>query len=280
MDFTRQPIIETIITPKEGCKLVVRSSKTVGQEEYFVDSLEVVAFGNALFFRSTERPKSFLVPVSDYEVLEARETRVILKNVGIDRTIKIGNGRESAQQKVKEAAPTAPATPTPTATPETPEAKSTDKRREKRRSRRRRGREEETTETPVEEAPEKAPVTKAESNENGSVRPESNQGGLGYTPSPFLAPPPTLISDTIARYKNDALFKGAFYVKELEPSEENSKPLETAEANTHPEDIVEALEMEKLSLEPSDYGFLGFMEGEGLEDWVPPFAEETKEEES
>lgn len=50
MDFTREPIIETVITPKEGCKLVVRSSKTVGQEEYFVDAVEVVTFGNAIFF--------------------------------------------------------------------------------------------------------------------------------------------------------------------------------------------------------------------------------------
>ena len=73
MDFTREPIIETIITPKEGYKLVIRSSTSAGQEEYFVDAVEIVAFGHALFFRSLERPKAFLVPVSDYEVLEVRE---------------------------------------------------------------------------------------------------------------------------------------------------------------------------------------------------------------
>ena len=89
MDFTREPIIETVITPKEGCTLVVRSSKSSGQEEHFVDAIEVVVFGNAIFFRSLERPKAFLVPASDYEVLEVRETRLVLKNVGLDRSIKI-----------------------------------------------------------------------------------------------------------------------------------------------------------------------------------------------
>jgi len=94
VDFTREPIIETVITPKEGCKLVVRSSKSTGQEEYFVDAVEVVSFGHSFFFRSLERPKTFFVPATDYEILEVRETRMVLKNVGIDRTIKIGGGRE------------------------------------------------------------------------------------------------------------------------------------------------------------------------------------------
>ena len=49
MDFTREPIIETVITPKEGCKIVVRSSKSNGQEEHFVDAVEVVSFGHSFF---------------------------------------------------------------------------------------------------------------------------------------------------------------------------------------------------------------------------------------
>ena len=75
MNYTREPIIETVITPKEGCKLVVRNSKVAGQEEYFVDALEIVNFGNATFFRSTESPKSFLVSTTDYEVIELKETK-------------------------------------------------------------------------------------------------------------------------------------------------------------------------------------------------------------
>ncbi len=95
MNFTREPIIETVITPREGCKLVVRSSKGNGQEDYYVDAVEVVSFGHSFFFRSLEKPKSFLVPVSDYEILELRETRMVLKNVPAERSIKIGGGREA-----------------------------------------------------------------------------------------------------------------------------------------------------------------------------------------
>ena len=79
MNFTREPIIESVISPKDGCKLVVRNSKSSTQEEYTVDALEIVSFGQALFLRSLERPKSFLLPMSDYEVIEVRETRMVLK---------------------------------------------------------------------------------------------------------------------------------------------------------------------------------------------------------
>jgi hypothetical protein len=96
VNFTREPIIETIISPKEGYKLLVRSSKGGGSEEYFVDAVEVVSFGRGFFFRSQERPKAFLVPVSDYEILEVKETRVALKNVSHERNIKIGGGREAS----------------------------------------------------------------------------------------------------------------------------------------------------------------------------------------
>ena len=72
MDFTRQPVLETIITPREGFKLVVRSSKGNSQEEYFVEAVEIVTFGSATFLRSLEKPKCFLLPISDYEILEHR----------------------------------------------------------------------------------------------------------------------------------------------------------------------------------------------------------------
>jgi len=99
VNYTREPIIETVITPKEGCKLVIRNSKGVGQEEYFVEALEVITFGNAIFFRSTERPKSFLVPASDYEVIELRETKMVLKSTNIEKAIKIGGGKIEPDNK-------------------------------------------------------------------------------------------------------------------------------------------------------------------------------------
>ena len=93
MNYTREPIIESVITPKEGCKLVVRNSKGGALEEYFVESVEIVSFGHAIFFRSTERPKSFLVPVTDFEVIELKETKMVLKTANIERSIKIGGGK-------------------------------------------------------------------------------------------------------------------------------------------------------------------------------------------
>lgn len=95
MDFTRDPIIETIISPKDGYKLSVRNSRGPSQEEYLVNALEIVSFGSALFFRSLEKPKPFLLPVSDYEIVEVKEARMVLKNVSLDKPIKIGESKEN-----------------------------------------------------------------------------------------------------------------------------------------------------------------------------------------
>jgi hypothetical protein len=212
VDFTREPIIETVITPKDGCKLVVRSSKSNGQEEHFVDALEVVSFGHSFFFRSLERPKTFLVPATDYEVLEVREARMVLKNVGIDRSIKIGGGRDAQMRTPKEpqqeknevfvaeekraAIEEEPANLSST---EKSQEGRGDKKRERRRNyRRRRGRdgteEGQEGEVAVEKGEESKPVMTT------SIL------------TSLLPPPPTLISETIARYKEN--FKDAFYTKE------------------------------------------------------------------
>lgn len=93
MNFTREPIIETIITSREGYRLLVRNTKGGAAEEYSVEALEVVSFGTSIFYRSLERPKSFLLPVGDYEVVEVKEARVALKAAApIERSIKIGGG--------------------------------------------------------------------------------------------------------------------------------------------------------------------------------------------
>lgn len=236
MDFTREPIIETVITPKEGCKIVVRSSKNAGQEEFFVDALEVVSFGGAIFFRSQEKPKAFLVPVSDYEVLEVREARMVLKNVGLDRSIKIGGGREqkAPKEQVQEKVEVAPesetaSTATEEAAPANNDSKSEKKRDRRRQQRRRRGREEGARD-------ESAAGENAESNqdssqaENGSKEGETKSGeSVQANPAPFstlLPPPPTLISETIGRYKENALFKNAFYTKEEVDAEETAAVVE------------------------------------------------------
>ncbi len=245
MDFTREPIIETVITPKEGCKLVVRSSKSTGQEEYFVDAVEVVSFGHSFFFRSLERPKTFFVPATDYEILEVRETRMVLKNVGIDRTIKIGGGREGQMRggsrepqpekaepmPVEEAEGSEAAEGTTTSTDKTDGR--IDKKRDRRRNyRRRRGRDgtgtdEEGAETGDKPRSEASEGRKPEDDES----PIAQQVATTSILTSLLPPPPTLISETIARYKESDLFKGAFYTKEehkdapsVEPVIELEKP--------------------------------------------------------
>lgn len=217
MDFTREPMIETVITPREGAKLVVRSSKASAQEEYFVDAVEVVTFGSAIFFRSTEKPKAFLVPASDYEVLEAREARIVLKNVGSDRSIKIAGGREAAVRAPREVTEEKTETVAPA---ENLEGRQDRKKERRRQGRRRRGRDEgQSMDT---------------ANGEGRIELAAPEGATGEPMvmpvlSSLLSPPP-LISETISRYKEQ--FKDAFYTKEEQDAaltmEESDVTLDTS----------------------------------------------------
>ncbi len=108
MNFTREPIIETVITPRDGYRLLVRATKAAQNEEYSVEALEVVSFGNSIFYRSLERPQAFLLPVGDYEVIETKEAKMALKSVNVERTIKItgskveGNFSQEGKQQPNE----------------------------------------------------------------------------------------------------------------------------------------------------------------------------------
>lgn len=250
MDFTREPIIETVVTPKEGCKLVVRSSKGAGQEEHFVDAVEVVTFGSSVFYRSLERPKSFLVPAVDYEILEVREARMVLKNVGMDRSIKIGGGREAPAPKQKESVPKEvkehrePKESRELKDDEEgvveevanqPEGKPEGgRKRDRRRQYRRRGRGDQAgAEEGQDEAATKAEVALADKQDENAVSPEQLQQS-GTSLASILPPPPLLISETIGRYKENILFKGAFYSKDeptLEPMEEAAVGADVEEVN-------------------------------------------------
>lgn len=225
MDFTREPIIETVITPKEGCTLAIRSSKGVGQEEFFVDAVEMVSFGDALFFRSQERPKSFLLPVTDYEILEVREARLVLKNVGLDRSIKIGGGREAPMRTAKpqqaekgDTAAPEPATirsDTTASTDAQAEVKLDKKRDRRRNSRRKRGRDEVQLKDGEQSEEGEGTTTEPTSPiEGAEIDTSAITAPLPAVFSSLLPPPATLISETIARYKDNALFRGAFFLKE------------------------------------------------------------------
>lgn len=190
MNFTREPIIETIISPKEGYKLLVKCSKGGSNEEYSVDAVEVVSFGQSFFFRSQERPKSFLVPVSDYEIVEVKETRVVLKSPSVEKAIKIGGGK----------APSADAGPS---------EPRTDKKRERRRRGRRRSGEAEGERKEVGVQVERLPVTSPlaetpiEPPVDAAVPTVVMKKEPPAPPVRSLIPPPThLISETLVKVRD------------------------------------------------------------------------------
>lgn len=262
MDFTREPIIETVITPRDGCKIVVRSSKNISQEEYFVDAVEIVSFGGASFFRSQERPKAFMVPVSDYEVLEVREARIVLKNVGLERSIKIAGGRESQpkpasredkrEEKREEKQHDADVSKEP-AESKTQEPRASDSasrepraegrgRRDRRRGRgRRRGEGDEaqsaegstatatSSQEPAHGHEDKIDLEPPKVSDKESVA-EGERISNAFL-SELLTPPPMLISETLDRYRENALFQGAFYTKEELAQVEPIPPLDQPEFN-------------------------------------------------
>ncbi len=171
MDFTREPIIESVITPKEGYKLIVRSSRGDKEEEYSVNAVEVVSFGKAIFFRNMEKPKAFLLPVSEYDVVETRETRSVLKKPQAEKSIKIAGGRVPPPKKE------------PKAKQEPKEER--EEKEEPKRKRRTRKRKSSSDEPKVADA-----------------APESSEKGPVTLKRTLLPPPPNLISDQISRYKD------------------------------------------------------------------------------
>lgn len=202
MNFTREPIIETIISPREGYRLIVRSTKQSSDEEFTVDAVEVVSFGSALFYRSLEKPHPFLLPVADYQVVEGKESRVVLKNAQFERTIKIGGGREASFKKEAEEDSDEQLLPMGLEDEASDEPTQMepqgDRRRERRRNRRRRHDQRD------ERAPQQAQASSdSESSEQPSETPKETHKEPMAPPSfTHLIPPPTqLISDTIQKYK-------------------------------------------------------------------------------
>jgi hypothetical protein len=218
VNFTREPIIETVITPREGCKLVIRSSKGNGQEDFFVDAIEVVSFGSSIFYRSTERPKSFMLPVSDYEVLEIKETRMVLKSIGVERSIKIGSSsqRHEKHHPQQQHAQQGEAQET-TASSQNQEKVSAQTeqqhqhphqqqggdrgKRDKRRSRRRRGG---GGMEQKEEQSQNSSEPRAEAKEEGA--PIEQQPPTTMI-SRLFPPPPTLIKEKLNRYKDTGVLE-------------------------------------------------------------------------
>jgi len=206
VNFTREPIIETIVSPKDGYKLCIKNSKIAGAEELFVDAVEVVSFGHAFFFRNMERPKPFLVPVSDYELFEVKETRVVLKNVSHDRNIKIGGGRDAplkaSKEPVEVQAEEEETSKEPLASVETAESPKSDKKRDRRRNRKRKLAEERNK--GQSEATESVSVEGDSPVDASSIEAKVSSAMFAN----LLPPPPVLISERLARLREQELIEG------------------------------------------------------------------------
>lgn len=241
MDFTREPIIESIITSRDGFRLVVRSSKNVGHEEYFVDALEMVTFGSSVFFRSNEKPKPFLVPACDYEVCEVREPRVLLKTPSsIEGIVKISSSKESAPKMAKE--PPLVRSPSPVQEEKIEEhsplfiesesstlplhleevvqspVEASHALQEKKREKKNRHKKKKN---PVEIQAENsvAPAVTEQVQESlADVSVHTGTARIDEGTPPImrnvLPPPDTLIRDDIERLRKDKTFQGAFFIKD------------------------------------------------------------------
>ncbi len=214
MNFTREPIIETIVSPKDGYKLCIRNSKVPGSEEIFVDAVEVVSFGQSFFYRGQERPKPFLVPVSDYEVFEVKETRVVLKNVTHDRSIKIGGGRDASLKPVKELIVVEkkeeaeePKELELAVVAEAPLDLKNDRKRDRRRSRRRRIAEEKKGDGEKDKSQETEESVSLEDSQVEEGDDELVIVRLPPTFSQILPPPTVLISERLNQLRNQEIAK-------------------------------------------------------------------------
>lgn len=222
MNFTREPIVETIITPKEGYKLVLRNSKSSTSEEFFVDSIQVINLGGNCFYRSLEKPKAFMIPCSDYEVIEVRDTKVMLKMPGVEKGgIKIGGGRETnlrpQRPEIVEEAKEEAEVAQEEMQPALPRANGGDRKKERKRFRKKKDKDVRGDEEVADQAP--------------TFRREERS---------LIPPPPTLISETISRYKDIPSFAGAFFDKEEEVlAVEEEKRVEEFTPDVFPEDSEE-----------------------------------------
>ncbi|HEY5235735.1 MAG TPA: hypothetical protein VIJ14_06120 [Rhabdochlamydiaceae bacterium] len=210
MNFTREPLIETVIVPREGCRLVLRSSRNESQEEFTVDAVEIVSFGPALFYRSLEKPRPFLVPIGDYEVVEVKESRVVLKNAQFERTIKIGGGREGSLRKDEDEEQVLPIALEDEIADESGSQPSQDKKRDRggrNRNRRRRPSDEredmrhrvEDQGSQISQVPQDfkpAPPKEAQQ----TREPREHHAAAPFTH--LIPPPTTLISHNIQKYKD------------------------------------------------------------------------------
>jgi hypothetical protein len=204
MYFTREPLTETVITPKEGYKLAIRNAKGKEGEEYLVDALEVVSFGPALFFRSLEKPKCFLLPIADYEVIEVREAKLLLKAAPLEKNVTLASKKDSVKKEEKEEEASQDGAPAAETKNELKSEKP-DRKKERRQRRRRKDKEEESIEGDSEENDKSRALTPLIDDISESYEERSEQPALNLIP-----PPSTLLFEHLPK-KESAIEESSPY---------------------------------------------------------------------
>jgi hypothetical protein len=197
MNFTREPILETIIAAKEGFKLRLKSTKNDGAVEYLVDAVEVVSFGTTFFYRSGEPAHTFFVPAQDFEIVQVRQARLMLKTP-VDKAVKIAGGAEAGKKPSPEKSVDKKKRKAPKEVKSTKQAESkesTEVASEKK-------------DAPAANAAKKAPkgrTTRKTAPRDQKAKDGETAGKEIMQPSMFshlLRPPEALISDTIGQYQD------------------------------------------------------------------------------
>lgn len=201
MNFTREPILETIIAAKDGYKLRLKSTKHEGAQEYVVDAIEVVSFGTTFFYRSLETMHTFFVPAQDFEIVQVRQARLLLKTPS-EKAVKIAGGAESSKK---------PSEKTPEKKKKRVKAKSTkeDKKEEVKPSEKKSeqvegAKAEEKVDAKKEKVEKRVRTKSAKKTVKKKVETEPVDKEV-VQPSMFshlLRPPEALISDNIHQYKD------------------------------------------------------------------------------
>jgi hypothetical protein len=236
VNFTREPIIESIISARDGYKLSIKSTKVSDTREILVDAVEIVSFGNSHFFRCQEKPKPFFFPVGDYEVSEVKETRFVLKNSTLEKSVKIQSSKEHLHKTSKEVldeeeteeeeiAEEVAEEPT-----EEPVA-STSQRDEKKSKRNRRKRDRQKQRfTPTDTVQEEVST---EGDKGGDIKDEAAVSSPSSVAPKFISPPPALIISTLSHRKSETVHQES--VLPSSPLEMMEKPLEEIHLDPKPE---------------------------------------------
>ena len=99
MFYTRDPIILTTLSSKEGYKLIIKSSSNIDLC-YQVERISVVDYsGNAFYIIDT--PYDMMLPVGSFYVVEEKEKRVSLKTKDKQDKRRKGSPRKKKSEKIK-----------------------------------------------------------------------------------------------------------------------------------------------------------------------------------